>query len=44
VSAGFLAALAIAATGVKMNYDSGVAKATQSGRVEAQIARVLPKA
>ena len=43
VSAGFLAALAIAATGVKMNYDSGVAKATQSGRVQAQIARVLPK-
>ena len=42
-SAGVLAAFAIAVTGVKLNYDAGVAKATQAGRVDAQIARVLPK-
>ena len=42
-SAGLLAAFAIAASGVKMNYDSGVATVTQSGRVETQIARILPK-
>ena len=43
VAAGLLAVFAIAATGVRMNYDLGIAKTTQSARVEAQIARVLPK-
>lgn len=43
VSAGLLAVFAIAATGVRMNYDLGIAKSTQSARVESQIARVLPK-
>jgi RND superfamily putative drug exporter len=43
ISAGLLAAFAIAATGVRMNYDLGIAKTTQAARVESQIARVLPK-
>jgi RND superfamily putative drug exporter len=43
IAAGLLAVFAIAATGVRMNYDLGIARATQSARVEAQIARVLPK-
>jgi RND superfamily putative drug exporter len=34
---------AVAATGVRMNYDAGVASKTQSARVEAQIAHVLPR-
>ena len=42
LTAGLLAAFALAATGVKMNYDQTVAKTTQSGRVESQIAHVLP--
>ena len=44
MTAGLLAVFAIAATGVRMNYDLGIAKTTQSARVEAQIARGLPKA
>jgi putative drug exporter of the RND superfamily len=42
-SAGLLTVFALAATGVKLNYDSGAARATQSARVEAQVARVLPR-
>ena len=43
LSAGFLAAFAVAATGVKMNYDAGTATTTPAARVESQIARVLPR-
>jgi RND superfamily putative drug exporter len=43
LTAGPLAAFALAATGVRMNYDAATAKATQSARVESQIAHVLPR-
>ena len=43
LSAGLLAVFAMAATGVRMNYDLGIAKTTQSARVESRIARVLPR-
>lgn len=44
VSTGVLAALAIAATGVKMSYDIGAApKSAKSEQVQQQINRVLPK-
>jgi len=43
LSAGFLAAFALAATAVNMNYNAGAAPTTQSARVEAQIGHVLPK-
>jgi RND superfamily putative drug exporter len=43
VAAGLLAAFAVAATGVRMNYDASVAAKTQSARVEAQIAQVVPR-
>jgi RND superfamily putative drug exporter len=43
LAAGLLAAFAVAATGVRMNYDAGIAKTTQSARVESQIAHVLPR-
>ena len=43
LSAGFLAAFAVAATGVKMNYGQTVANTTKSAQIETQIARVRPK-
>ncbi len=43
LAAGLLAVFAVAATGLRMNYDAGVAAKTQSARVEAQIAHVLPR-
>ena len=43
ITGGLLAAFALAATGVRMNYDQTVAKTTQSGRAESQIAHVLPR-
>jgi RND superfamily putative drug exporter len=43
VSAVVLAAFAVAATGVRMNYDLGGAKTTPSARVESQISQVLPR-
>jgi RND superfamily putative drug exporter len=43
LSAGLLALFALAATGVRMSYDLGIAKTTQSARVESEIARVLPR-
>jgi RND superfamily putative drug exporter len=43
MSVGLLSVFAIAATGVRMNYDLGIAKTTPSARVEAQIAQVLPR-
>jgi putative drug exporter of the RND superfamily len=43
LTGGLLAVFAVAALGVKMNYDQVVAKTTQSARVEAQIASVLPR-
>jgi RND superfamily putative drug exporter len=42
-SAGVLVAFAIAATGTKLTFGEGAANTTQAARVEAQIARVLPK-
>lgn len=43
LAAGLLAVFAVAATDLRMNYDAGVAAKTQSARVEAQIAHVLPR-
>jgi putative drug exporter of the RND superfamily len=43
LATGLLAAFAVAATGVRMNYDAGIAKTTQSAKVESQIAHVLPR-
>jgi len=42
-SAGVLVAFAIAATGTKLTFGEGAANTTQAARVEAQIARGLPK-
>jgi RND superfamily putative drug exporter len=42
-SVGVLAAFAIAATGAKMTFGDDAANTTQAARVEAQIARILPK-